>query len=344
MTDQPDLFARARAPEPAEPPSAADASLPILYSDRDEPVELRAPFVYFGGKSRAAPLVWAALGDVHHYVEPFAGSLAVLFERPAQAVRAGRERIETVNDLDCLVANFWRSVSKDPQSVAAHADWPVSECDLHARQNWIVNQHAFRERMLTDPDYFDARIAGWWVWGMGQFIGDKFCDPAKNPPPRTRVRMRGTAGVCGSTAPDTYHWFQLIAERLRPVHVACGTWEKCVTPAALGNDPCGVFLDPPYLEGAAGYSAGGVGTNLSATVREWALENGTQPHLRIVLAGYEGEHDEVEKHGWSVVQWKAHGGMSSGRKGGDGNGNRLRERLWLSPHCLRGDGPLFAAI
>jgi site-specific DNA-adenine methylase len=38
----------------------------------------KTPFTYFGGKSDAAPAVWAALGDVAHYVEPFMGSLAVL--------------------------------------------------------------------------------------------------------------------------------------------------------------------------------------------------------------------------------------------------------------------------
>ena len=33
-----------------------------------------APFPYFGGKRRAAPIVWRALGDPSGYVEPFAGS------------------------------------------------------------------------------------------------------------------------------------------------------------------------------------------------------------------------------------------------------------------------------
>lgn len=31
---------------------------------------LNAPFPWFGGKSRAAPLVWEALGDVRNYVSP----------------------------------------------------------------------------------------------------------------------------------------------------------------------------------------------------------------------------------------------------------------------------------
>lgn len=40
------------------------------------------PAPWFGGKRKAAPTVWALLGDVPHYVEPFAGTLAVLLERP----------------------------------------------------------------------------------------------------------------------------------------------------------------------------------------------------------------------------------------------------------------------
>jgi len=43
---------------------------------------LRAPFPWFGGKSRCAGVVWSMLGDVPNYVEPFAGSLAVLLGRP----------------------------------------------------------------------------------------------------------------------------------------------------------------------------------------------------------------------------------------------------------------------
>lgn len=40
--------------------------------------KLKAPFPWFGGKSRAAHLVWERFGAVGNYVEPFAGSLAVL--------------------------------------------------------------------------------------------------------------------------------------------------------------------------------------------------------------------------------------------------------------------------
>lgn len=137
---------------------------------------LKAPFPWFGGKSRVSHLVWNAFGDVANYVEPFAGSLAVLLGRPHAP------RIETVNDLDCYLANFWRAVQYAPEEVARWADWPVNEIDLHARHRWLVAQSEFRERMRADPEYFDARVAGWWVWGICQWIGGGWCsvEPMSN--------------------------------------------------------------------------------------------------------------------------------------------------------------------
>lgn len=130
---------------------------------------MKAPFPWFGGKSLAAPLVWERLGNVGNYVEPFAGSLAVLLSREHTP------RIETVNDRDCYIANFWRALAAEPLDVATFADWPVSEPDLQARHRWLTEQPAFRARILVDPDYFDAKIAGWWVWGISQWIGAGWC-------------------------------------------------------------------------------------------------------------------------------------------------------------------------
>lgn len=43
---------------------------------------MKAPFPWFGGKSRVADLVWDRFGDVPNYCEPFFGSGAVLLQRP----------------------------------------------------------------------------------------------------------------------------------------------------------------------------------------------------------------------------------------------------------------------
>jgi hypothetical protein len=154
---------------------------------------LKAPFPAFGGKSRVAPLVWERLGDVANYIEPFANSAAVLLARPHPP------RIETVNDLDAMIANFWRATKHDPEAVAEHADWPVNEADLHARHRWLVLSEAaaaFRQRMRTDPDYYDAKVAGWWVWGACCWIGSGWCQtPESAEWSQTPKEASGWTGV-----------------------------------------------------------------------------------------------------------------------------------------------------
>lgn len=133
---------------------------------------LKAPFPYFGGKRLVTDVVWPRLGNVDNYIEPFAGSAAMLWARPHLP------RIETLNDICCYVPNFWRSIKQAPEEVADYADWPVSEADLHARHKWLVmsaEAKRFRDRMRDDPDYFDPKIAGWWCWGMCCWIGGGWC-------------------------------------------------------------------------------------------------------------------------------------------------------------------------
>ena len=131
---------------------------------------LRSPFPWFGGKSRAAHLIWPRLGDVSNYIEPFAGSLAVLLARPHVP------RVETANDVDAYLANLWRAIATDPDQVAHYADWPVNEADLHARHRWLVDTGRERvERVMSDPEFYDAKVAGWWVWGQCLWIGSGWC-------------------------------------------------------------------------------------------------------------------------------------------------------------------------
>jgi len=339
---------------------------------------LRAPFPWFGGKSRVAPLVWNAFGDVANYVEPFFGSGAVLLARPHDP------RIESINDADCFVANFWRAVQADPDAVAFHCDWPVNEADLSARHQWLVDRAEWRARMAVDPEHYDARIAGWWVWGACAWIGSGWCDPAgasvdlgnagqgvnrklphlsnagqgiNSPTSATRGeddRQLPHAGNAGrgvhrklphagdagrgvhserAESGGVYAWMRSLAERLRRVRVACGDWSRVCTPSVTHRHGLtGVFLDPPYGEGAMDYAAGGNrDTTLTESVRAWAIANGDNPAMRIALCGYEGQHELPAT--WRVVAWKAKGGYGGGR-GGQADANSYRERVWLSPHCI----------
>lgn len=334
---------------------------------------LRAPFPYFGGKTRAAALIWEGLGDVRNYVEPFCGSLAVMLNRPT------KPRIETVNDLCAYIANFWRAVAHDPHEVAEHADWPVNEADLHARHRWLVDQGEFRERMRTDPEFYDPQIAGWWAWGISCWIGGGWCAvgpqangevPSEQAKRTQLVTERGVhkASVAherrrprlgGHTFGSGVH--QKLPQRIcnvdgrggKGVHGSTvatatggvggpsGDWKRVLTPAVLNSHggPTGIVLDPPYDQDERAdnlYSQESAG--VSAEVRSWAIEHGDDPSLRIVLCGYEGEH--AMPPSWRVVEWHTSGGYASAERGVE---NRFRERLWFSPACLIAQRGLFEA-
>jgi DNA adenine methylase len=320
-------------------------------------VDLKAPFPWFGGKSRVAELVWDRFGDVPNYVEPFFGSGAVLLGRPHEA------HTETVNDLDCMVANFWRALQNDPDAVAYYADSPVNEADQHARHLWLVSQEEFREKMKTDPFFFDPRIAGWWVWGQCVWIGSGWCSvqlphlgnagtgvhrklPHLGDAGRGVNRQLPHLGNAGTGVHrklphlgdagrgNLYEYMNRLAARLRGVRVACGEWDRICGPSVtFKHGVTGVFLDPPYADTAERqenlYATDS--TDVAHGVREWAIENGDNSELRIALCGYEGEHTMPST--WECVAWKSRGGYGS-QGSGVGRENAERERIWFSPHCL----------
>lgn len=154
--------------------------------------DLRAPFPWFGGKNPAADLVWDRFGEVVNYVEPFAGSLAVLLGRPHAPT------IETVNDLDAHLCNFWRAIQKAPIAVADAADYPVNEEELHARHRYLAPKvkRILAARMLDDVDYYNATIAGWWVWGLCAWIGSGWCS-GKESARLPRIGAEGTRPTGG---------------------------------------------------------------------------------------------------------------------------------------------------
>ena len=81
--------------------------------------DLRAPFPYFGGKSRIAAKVWERLGsNVTNYVEPFFGSGAVLLARPDWTPAAG-----WIEEMDVRADGIWGRVKwTEKAKTAIHAD------------------------------------------------------------------------------------------------------------------------------------------------------------------------------------------------------------------------------
>lgn len=122
--------------------------------------DLKAPFPYFGGKRPAAKLIWQRLGNVPHYVEPFAGSLAAMLARPHAPGS------EIVNDANGWVANAWRAIAKAPDEVAEHCDRPVIEVDVRARHKALQDkpQEGAAGRSRRASQLADTRR---WVASLG---------------------------------------------------------------------------------------------------------------------------------------------------------------------------------
>lgn len=339
----------------------------------------KAPFPWFGGKSKAAEVVWPLLGDVAHYVEPFAGALGVLLERPHPCNRSYVS--ETINDLDGFIVNAWRAIQWHPVETAEAASWPVSEADKIARQIAVLRWKRDNdlEHLMGDARWCDPVVAGWWLYGVccqiGAIHGPWTADPVtgriykqtgsggtmRNRPSladngrgvnHASTREPGVADVWAPeqefhpvTMPELVRWFEWLSARLRHVRIVNGDWKRVCTTGAAKTLPvrqkqgkAGIFLDPPYdndVRRSELYSEGCDCGNVASEVRQWCIANGDDPDYRIVLAGYDVEHVELEQqHGWTVHEWFKGGFLSGGYGNIDGTSQQHRERLWASPHCL----------
>ncbi len=295
---------------------------------------LKAPFPYFGGKSTVADVAWRHFGSPKTYVEPFCGSAAVLLARPGRG-NFGRE---IVNDYDGNIANFWRAVKYDPAGVAEFCDWPTNHIDLSARRLYLIREYdRMRNRLIADPDYYDAKIAGFWVWCTSNWIGGGLM---KNREVEGDISQRPHL-ACEQGIMSEGNVLQKLKQlqaRLSTVKVVCGDWMQVMGGNWRTKDgDCAVFLDPPYSSKAGRcklYEHDDF--SVAHSVREWCKSNGDNRLYKIALCGYDGEHNELENMGWTVHSWETQGGFANQAKGESrGKKNRFKERIWFSPFCNR---------
>ena len=312
--------------------------------------------MYYGGKRRAAQAIWENFGDPTVYVEPFAGSLATLLWREEPCPR------EIVCDTDGYICNFWRAVTADPESVAHHADWPTIHQDLTARHAWLRawgDKH--REKLSEDAEWFDAKAAGWWVWGISIWIGGGWCSSSSNRMPNVQVggggqgvsaqRIRdqipsvpnnGAGGVSAQRADIRLGpWFESISKRLSKVIVLNRDWTSAVTPTLLGDTPTStkriraILLDPPYLtekRTSQIYSSDSSGTSsqTASDAYAWAVEKGQESDYRIAYCCH--DEDFPVPQGWSV---------HLSRFQGPNRQRTTRDAIFFSPACRTVQGRLF---
>lgn len=332
---------------------------------------MKAPFPYFGGKSAIAPVVWDALGNVNQYIEPFFGSGAVLLNRP----RHHNTAYEIVNDKDGFVANVWRALQHDPDAVAKICDWPINHADLNARRKVLCTSEInLLANLEADAEWYDVKIAGYWIWAASAWIGSGLTGPNARPhltrnqgshsggnrphlannqgvhsggkrPHLTRNQgahsggkiphLTRNKGVQEPYNTHIYAWFRELSERLRNVKVVCGDWERvCGGNWQNVNGLVGIFFDPPYSHESRDDK---LYHHESMTV---ALDVEKWCLTRGDLPDYRivCAGYEGEYPSLEKAGWKKVEWKAGGGYGNIGgkNNNRHKERLWFSPFCISG--------
>lgn len=281
-------------------------------------------FPYFGGKSKAAPMVWEYLGDPECYIEPFAGSLAVLFARPTTP------KVEIAVDLDGLLVNFWRTIKHGWEDMLPYLSLAVSEVDICAKHDALLKSRDFITPLLRDdPQYYNPELAAWWWEGISSWLGSGYGHRNAKQRPHIDRSLKGAWAV-GMTDER----IESVARRLGNVVLLAGDWQdawkRSVTKAIIDrfHRGVGVFLDPPYVHGERSKGLYAEDQPLNEQVIEWVL---AQPrYVRIVIAGYDDEYDHLLAAGYRQVQWKAPNGYAQ-----DNNDRRHKEVLYVRRRIIQ---------
>ena len=270
------------------------------------------PFAYYGGKTTLAPQIVDLLPAHRHYVEPFAGSLAVLLAKPPAP-------FETVNDLDGKLMTFWRVLRNSPEDLmrvcaltphsrgeymAARALDGAEDLEL-ARQVWTC---------LTQGRGNTLRTTGW-----RHFQNPGARGPTSMPDYLTGYvqRMRGAAA------------------RLAHVSLEARTAIEVITDYGKHAEVC-IYADPPYLGSTR--SSRQYSVEMSHDTEHQDLADALRAcRASVVLSGYPSAlYDELYA-GWHRTEISAYTGQGNHTDVGT---DRRTEVLWSNREL--GHSDLFA--
>jgi DNA adenine methylase len=242
----------------------------------------RPPIAYYGGKTSLAPWIVEHFPAHMHYVEPFAGSLAVLLAK-------GPSPMETVNDLDRDLMTFWQILRDRPAELAR-----VCALTPHARAE---HHDAYAD---TTDELEQARR----VWVR---LSQGRAGTLRKTGWRHYVHPTGTTSMPDYLAAYVDR-IAAAAERLIEVSLECRPAAEVI--AAYGSAPgCLLYVDPPYLAA-------------SRTSVNYRHEMGTEAQHRdlaeqlldctaaVVLSGYASPlYDELYES-WDRVERRTYTGQA----------------------------------
>lgn len=248
----------------------------------DRPI-MKPPFAYYGGKTTLAPKIAALLPGHSHYIEPFAGSLAVLLAKDISTW-------ETVNDLDDLLVNFWQ-VLRDRPDELMHA----AMLTPHSRAEYA----RACEPIESGDDLERARL----VWVR--------ITQARNNSTRPGAASRwryGQSAKKGHSWPSYLSAYSArmsaVSARMKNVSIENRDAIDLIKEYGQHSANC-LYLDPPYIASSR------------VSLSQYRLEaGGADFHERlaaaladckasVVLSGYDSDEYAVLYAGWHRITMKA---------------------------------------
>lgn len=255
---------------------------------------MKPPFPYFGAKGTIAERIVSLLPAHEHYVEPFAGSMAVLLAKPLA-------KMETANDLDGNLVTFWRVLRERPEDLAR-------ACALtpHSREEYLT----CREETSVGDELETARRV-WVVLTQGR--GGTLRDAKTGW--RHFVQPRGSSVGMPGYLSGYVDRMAAITARLRNVSLECLPAEDLI--AKYGREPqVLMYVDPPYLGSTRGW-----GNNYRHEMKRDDEHRALAELLHackasVVLSGYASElYDDELYPDWHRIEIPTMTGNGVGERG-----------------------------
>lgn len=229
---------------------------------------MRAVLKYPGAKNRIADWIISYIPEHTVYVELFAGSLAVLLNKE-------RSYIETVNDIDGNIVNFFRVLRDYPEELKTKIEWTPFARDEY--------KNAFQE---TDDPIEKARrycVKCWQGFGNSQLYNNGFKSGQQTHSPNPAVSWAKLPEI-----------MIMAAERLKGVQIENLPAEELIK--RYNTKDVFFYADPPYLPGVRKdhlykYEMGEEG-------HERFLEKVVDHPGKVMISGYDNDLYNDYLSGW----------------------------------------------
>lgn len=230
---------------------------------------------YPGSKKRIAPWIIQHMPDHHSYLEPFFGGGAVLFEKEPS-------KIETVNDIDGEVVNFFR-VIQNPKSreelcgLVAYTPYSREVYDqaFHQEENSVSKTAAFAIRSMQSHGFRISEKCGWKKDVYG--------------------REAAYAVRYWNRLPEA---LQYIGRRLKTVQIENRPAMELIR--AFNHENVLIYCDPPYVLSTR--SRRQYRFEMTDDDHEALLQELRKSRAKVMLSGYENSLYDRYLNGWRKEQ------------------------------------------